>query len=66
MDPMSLIVYLGVIVILIVVVWFLLTQISLPEPIGKIVMIVIVIFVAVIAIGLLLQLGGHGGGLHLR
>lgn len=66
MDPMSLVIYLGIIVILIVVVWFLLTQINLPEPIGKIVMIVIVIFVAVIAIGLLLQLGGHGTGLRMR
>ena len=66
MDPMSLIVWLAILVILIVVVWFLLTQITLPEPIGKIVLIVIVVVVAAIAISFLYSLVGHSGGVRLR
>lgn len=66
MDPTSLIVWLAILVILIVVAWFLLTQITLPEPINKIVLIVIVVVVAAIAISFLYSFVGHGSGLRLR
>ena len=58
---MELLVSIGVLAIIIVVVWWLLQQMNLPEPIQKIVTIVLVIVVAVVLIGLLLSLTGHGG-----
>jgi len=60
---MEIIIYLAILVIVILVVWFLLQKIALPEPAGTIVQIAIVVIVAVVVIGLLLQLAG--GGLHL-
>lgn len=60
---MDLIIYLGVIVILALVVWFLLSKISLPEPAGTIIQVAVVVIVAVIVVGMLLSL--RGGGLRL-
>lgn len=59
---LDLLVYLAIGVIVIVLVWWLLTQIALPEPIGKIVQIVVVVIVAFFLIYVLLQLTGHVGG----
>lgn len=61
MDPMSLLIYLAIIVILIVVAWYLLSKVALPEPAGTIIQIAIVVIVAVVVIGILLQFAGHGG-----
>ena len=61
---MELLVWFAVLVIVVVVLWWLLQQLPLPEPAGRIIQIVIVVIVAVIAIGFLLQFAG-GGGLHL-
>lgn len=58
MDVMNLVIWLAVVVIAVVVIWFLLSQMSLPEPIQKIVLIVAVVVFAVIAIGFLLSLRG--------
>lgn len=63
---LDLVVYLAVLVIVVVLVWWLLTQMPLPEPAGRIVRIVVVVVVAVIAIMLLLQLTGAGPPLRLR
>jgi hypothetical protein len=60
MSLVDLIIYLAVIVIVILVVWFLLSQINLPPPMGQIVTIVLVVLVAVIAIIILLNFL-HGG-----
>lgn len=62
----DIIVYLAIIVILILVVWFLLSQLDLPEPARKIVTIVVVVLVAAVAIGLLLNIGGHAPSIRLR
>lgn len=60
------VIYLAVLVILVVLVWWLLTQLPLPDPARKIIQIVAVVIVAVVAIMLLLQLGGTGPPLRLR
>lgn len=57
----DILVYLAVFVIIAIVVWYLLTQLELPEPLRKIITIVIVVIGAVFLIGLLLNLTGHGG-----
>jgi hypothetical protein len=60
----TLLVYLAVFIILAVLIWWLLQQVTLPEPLNKIVMIVFVVIGAIVLIGLLLSVSG-GGGLHL-
>ncbi len=58
MTATSLIVWLGIIAIVCVVGWFLLSQMSLPDPIKKIIVIVLVIIVGVVAIVFLLRFTG--------
>jgi len=65
MDLISILVYLAVFVIVVILVWWLLQQVSLPEPIQKILIIVFVVIAAVILIGILLSFVGHGGGLRI-
>jgi hypothetical protein len=62
----DLLVYLAIIVIVVVLIWWLLGQLALPEPIGKIVQIALVVVVAVVIVGLLLHLTGVGPPLRLR
>jgi hypothetical protein len=54
----NLLVLLGVLAIVVIAGWFVLSQMNLPEPIRRIILIVGVIVVAVIAIIILLQLPG--------
>lgn len=54
----ELVVWLAVLIILVIVAWYLLSQITLPEPAGQIIRIVIVVVIAVVAIGVLLSLTG--------
>jgi hypothetical protein len=60
----DLLVYLAVFVIVVCLVWWLLTQLPLPEPAGRIIQIAVVVIVAVVVIGLLLNFAGHGPGLR--
>lgn len=62
---LDILVYLAIFVILAIVVWYLLSQVSLPEPVQKIVTIVFVVICAVILIGFLLQVTGSGPPLRL-
>jgi heme A synthase len=62
----DILVYLAVFVIVIILVWWLLQQVSLPEPLHKMAMIVLVVVGAVVLIGLLLHLTGVGPPLRLR
>lgn len=62
----DLLIYLAVLVIVVVLIWWLLSQLPLPEPAGQIIRIVLVVVVAIIAIFLLLNLTGHGPPLRLR
>lgn len=56
----GLLVTFAVLVIVIVVVWYLLQQLPLPEPAQRIIQIALVVVVAVVVIGYLLQFsGGH-------
>lgn len=55
----DIIIWLGIIAVFIIAVWYILTQISLPDPIYKIVIVVLVVVVAVAAISFL------AGGMHL-
>jgi branched-subunit amino acid permease len=61
MDLLTLLVYLAVFVIVVILIWWLLQQITLPDPLGKILTIVLVVVAAVILIGILLNFTGHGG-----
>jgi hypothetical protein len=56
----DLLVYLAILVIVICLVWWLLTQLPIPEPARKFVNIAIVVVVAIVVIMLLLRLGGGG------
>jgi len=55
----DLLVWLAVFVIVAVVIWWVLSQLSLPEPLQKIVLIVVVVIGAIILISLLLNFTGH-------
>lgn len=55
---------LAVIVIVMALVWWVLQQIPLPEPINKIVMIVFVVICVFVLISVLLSLSGGGLGLY--
>lgn len=61
----DLLVYLAVIVIVAILIWWLLTQLPIPAPLNRIVTIVVVVFGAIILIGLLLSATGHGFPLRL-
>lgn len=54
----DILILLGVITIFCVVAWFVLSQIDLPDPIRKIVIIVLVIVAGVLAIGFLMSFRG--------
>ena len=60
----NLLVYLAVFVIVAALVWWVLQQLTLPEPIQKIVLILFVVICALILISILLSVVG-GGGLHV-
>jgi len=60
----QLLVYLVIIVIVCIFLWWLLTQVEIPEPLKKIATIVLVAIGVIVLIGVLLQFGG-GGGLHI-
>jgi len=60
----NLLVYLAVFVIVAALVWWILQQLTLPEPIAKIVLILFVVISVLILISILLSAVG-GGGLHV-
>lgn len=62
---MSLLITLAIFVIVVIVIWYLLQQLPLPEPAGKIIQIALVVIVAVFVIGLLLQYSGGAASFHL-
>ena len=57
---MDILIFFAVLVIVICVLWYLLQQLPLPEPAGKFIQIAIVVVVAVVVIGFLMQFGGSG------
>lgn len=63
---LDILVYLAIFIILAIVIWWLLSQISLPEPLAKIVTIVFVVICAVVLIGFLMQVTGVGPPLRIR
>ena len=56
----ELLLYLAVFVILAILIWWILSQLPLPEPLGKILTIVFVVIGAIILITLLVNFV-HGG-----
>jgi hypothetical protein len=58
MSLIHLVVILAVVAIVISLVYWILSQIPLPDPVRKIVNIAIVVIAALVVIGLLLSLGG--------
>lgn len=63
---LDLLVYLAIFIICAILIWWLLSQLSLPEPVNKILLIVFVVVCAVILIGFLLQITGSGPPLRMR
>lgn len=63
---LDILVYLAIFIILAILIWWLLQQVSLPEPLGKIVTIVFVVICAVILIGMMMQVTGVGPPLRIR
>jgi hypothetical protein len=61
----ELLVYVAIVVIVLVLVYWLLQQFPLPEPLGKIVQIAIVVIAVIVVIGILLSLTGVGPPLRL-
>lgn len=57
----ELIVYLVILVIVGIFLWWLLQQLPLPEPLGKIATIVLVAIGVIVLIGILYQFAGGGG-----
>lgn len=53
-------IYLAIVVIVCLVVWYLLSKITLPGPAATFIEIAIVVIVACVVIGTLLAFGGHG------
>jgi hypothetical protein len=64
-ELIHLLVWLAVLAIVAIAVWYILSQVSLPDPIRRIIIIVVVVIVAIIAITALLQLGGGISNIHL-
>lgn len=62
---LDIVVYLAVFAVIAILVWWLLSQVGLPEPLNKIVTIVFVVVCAVVLIGLLMQVTGVGPPLRL-
>lgn len=59
----ELLVYLAIFVILAIVVFWVLSQLPLPEPLNRIVQIVFVVIGAIVLIVILLNFAHMGGGL---
>lgn len=55
---MDILIYFAVLVIIVVLIWWLLQQLPLPEPAGKFIQIAVVVVVALIVIGFLLNFSG--------
>jgi hypothetical protein len=62
----ELLVYIAIAVIVLVTIYYLLSQFPLPDPIGKIVNIAIVVVAVIVIIGILLSLTGVGPPLRMR
>ncbi len=62
---LDILVYLAIFIILAILVWWLLQQVTLPEPLGKIITIVFVVICVVVLIGLLMQVTGVGPPLRI-
>lgn len=62
----ELLVWVAVLAIVIILIWWILTQLPLPDPARKIISIVLVVVVAIIAIGLLLNFAGMGPPMRMR
>ena len=61
----DLLVTLAVFAILAILIWWVLQQIPLPDPLKKILLIVVVVIGAIILINILLGFTGHGWPMRL-
>lgn len=59
-EMVQLLIYLVIFVIVCIFLYWLMTQVPLPEPLQKIAMIVLVAIGVIVLIGLLLSFGGGG------
>ena len=62
----EMLVWVAVLAIVVILIWWILSQLPLPDPARKIITIVLVVVVAIIAIGLLMNLAGMGPPLRMR
>lgn len=63
---LDILVYLAIFVILAVLIWWLLSQLTLPEPLNKIVTIVFVVICVIVLVGFMLHFTGIGPPMRLR
>ncbi len=61
----DMLIYLAVFVILAIVIWWVLSQLPLPDPLRTVLVIVVVVIGAVILINILLNFAGHGVPMRL-
>jgi hypothetical protein len=64
MNLVDLLIWVGVLAIVVIAGWYVLSQVPLPDPIRRIIIIALVIIVAIVAIVMLLNLG-HMGNLRI-
>ena len=55
----DLLIYVAIGVIVLVLLWWIISQVPLPPPLGQILNIVLVVVAALFIIGILLHFGGH-------
>jgi hypothetical protein len=54
-------IWLAILAIVAIAAWYVMSQVAMPDPVRRIVMVVLVVICAIIAINILLTLTGHGG-----
>jgi uncharacterized membrane protein required for colicin V production len=66
MNLIALLIYLIVLCCVVGLVYYVINAIPVPDPLGRIIKIVVMVFACLVVILLLLQLVGMGPGINLR
>jgi hypothetical protein len=66
MNLIALLIYLIVLCVVVGLVYYVIGAIPVPDPLGRLIKIVVMVFACLVVILLLLQLVGMGPGINLR
>ena len=66
MNLIALLIYLIVLCCIVGLVYYVINAIPVPDPLGRIIKIVVMVFACLVVILLLLQLVGMGPGINIR